>query len=82
MTVDFSRIDAELVQANKWIAAGNLVNAAFEEAADRDPSVAADIAAMNARPAASGNWRCRDCDTYNSPSEPACTVCGGHTRRR
>lgn len=29
---------------------------------------------------ASANWRCADCDTFNGPKEPSCTVCG-ETRR-
>ncbi|MGI5199726.1 hypothetical protein ACQEVY_39850 [Streptomyces sp. CA-288835] len=27
--------------------------------------------------AASANWRCADCDTYNDPAETSCTICGG-----
>ncbi|MGK9463887.1 hypothetical protein ACSLFT_28235 [Streptomyces sp. G6] len=30
--------------------------------------------------AASANWRCADCDTYNGPAEAFCEACGG-TRR-
>ncbi|GAA3843008.1 hypothetical protein ACFS5L_35570 [Streptomyces phyllanthi] len=30
--------------------------------------------------AATANWRCADCDTYNGPAEASCTICGS-TRR-
>ncbi|MER5221052.1 zinc finger protein [Streptomyces flaveus] len=30
--------------------------------------------------AASANWRCADCDTYNEPAETSCTICGGARR--
>lgn len=54
--MDFSNLDAELAKANKLInaIAGEKVDDAFNEAADRDPLVAADIAAMNALPKPGG----------------------------
>jgi Zn-finger in Ran binding protein and others len=32
--------------------------------------------------ASPGNWRCADCDTYNTPAEKACSVCGGAHRAK
>ncbi len=54
--MDFSEVDAKLAKANKLInaIAGEKVDAAYAEAADRDPLVAAEIAAMNARPMPEG----------------------------
>ena len=54
--MDFSRLDAALVRANLLIAE-RMVDAAFTEAAERDPLVAADIAAMNAQPMPGGETR-------------------------
>ncbi|MFE6891057.1 hypothetical protein [Streptomyces sp. NPDC057694] len=30
--------------------------------------------------AATANWRCGDCDTFNAPAEKTCTICGGSRR--
>ncbi|MEU6843271.1 hypothetical protein ABZ930_15510 [Streptomyces sp. NPDC046716] len=30
--------------------------------------------------AATENWRCGDCDTFNAPAEKSCTICGGGRR--
>ncbi|MEU9981623.1 zinc finger protein [Streptomyces sp. NPDC050856] len=30
--------------------------------------------------AASANWRCADCDTYNGPADTSCTICGSGRR--